>query len=132
MSKENLQDLSLLTSAMRDARRLEEKWALAQAICARARPEIQAQLDRLRRQVIATYHSGSYGPRRGAYIKIRTIRKEIEKWEDIILTPELDQDSSLNGTILDRKTAMRLRQLLEMQHLAVHVTLRGHKWASPR
>ena len=107
--------------------RIEDRFEIAQALCAVVKPELQEALNRLRREVLSLVREP---PKAGKRTRIRQhvmlgkARREAADWSDFVFTPELDRDTILDGVIAPKAIVGRLQRALEAQQRIVRRTLK--------
>lgn len=89
-----------------------EMFYLAQAICSRSHPELQQELDQLRRDVMDEVNNGPLEATGGIY---PTQVRQSHHWTDFQLTPELALDPALTGRFVSAGKIRRLNQILKLQ-----------------
>lgn len=98
----------------------EERWKIAQALCAIVDPKTQYRIDEIRRTIVAEAEARGAKQKPMNKVVIRTVKTtKPPDWTDVIITPEVDQTIFLDGTTLSKATAKELKLLLEVQRRAI-------------
>lgn len=110
-----------------------ERWAAAQAICGISAPQVQKDLEGIRREVmeIVARARDTQAAREGR-VSLKEFRAMIapkamqhESWETYQITPEVASDMSLTGIKLPTELVRRLKHILRKQQLIVKAAVRS-------
>jgi len=92
----------------------EEMFQLAQLICSLCAPDIQAQLDATRREIIEQINIGIKAPT-GARVTTKRVNHAAVVWSEIQITPEIQVDPTITNNAVLFPLLRRLKALLRIQ-----------------
>ena len=113
----DLKDLSTyLCKIEKDPQRVHEAWAVAQTLGARIAPQTQTQLDKVRREVMASLKpSGFLAPQRAIF----RAHPRRPHWTQIQIAPEVHEHKDLIGQTAPLHLLKKLKTTLQAQINAI-------------